>query len=234
MKNDPRFNNILGEEYALFKSAIPHYDTIEEKIAESVAYLLGKKDSLMLDIGSGSGITSAFVLEKLPREVKVIAVDNEVKMISQAKEILVDHSEQVTLINADIMDYLKNTPDNYFDAVYSGWTIHNLNPQKRSNLFQEISRVTKSGGFIVNGDKIAVNDEQKHQQNYDGFVRLLKKIGPMGSPDLEREWLKHYEEDETIKFTEKEQEELLSNNGFTDIQFVIRELLDTVVIAKKV
>lgn len=154
-------------------------------------------------------------------------------MLNQAEQILSENLEKVELINADILDYLKNIPDNHFDGIYSGWTIHNLKPEIRKELFGEIGRVLKQDGFFVNGDKIAVDDEIKHSENYEGFKKLLNKLGESGNTKLEQEWTKHYEEDELIKFTEKEQTELLEENGFIGTEFVFRELLDAVVVSKK-
>ena len=160
-------------------------------------------------------------------------VDNEQKMLGQAEQILSQYMNYVELINADIINYLAKIPDNYFDGVYSGWTIHNLKPEIREVLFGEIGRVTKKGGFFVNGDKIAVDDEVQHAKNYEGFKKLLSKIGESGNEKLEQEWRKHYEEDELIKFTEDEHKNLLKNNGFIQTEFVFRELLDAVVVSKK-
>ena len=233
MKDNKRFNNILGEEYELFRSVVYYYDKLEETIAEKVSSFVNQDNLILLEIGAGSGITTDAVLGKLNYKVLIKAVDNEQKMLTQAEQILADNLEQVELINSDILNYLRNTPDNYFDGVYSGWTIHNLKPEIRNNLFKEIGRVTKSGGFFVNGDKIAVNDEVQHQKNYDGFMKLLNKIGESGNHKLEQEWMRHYEEDEVIKFTEQEQEKLLENNGFSGVEFIFRELLDAVAVSKK-
>ena len=233
MKDNKRFNNILGEEYELFRSVVYYYDKLEETIAEKVSSFVNQDNLILLEIGAGSGITTDAVLGKLNYKVLIKAVDNEQKMLTQAEQILADNLEQVELINSDILDYLRNTPDNYFDGVYSGWTIHNLKPEIRNNLFKEIGRVTKSGGFFVNGDKIAVNDGVQHQKNYDGFMKLLNKIGESGNHKLEQEWMRHYEEDEVIKFTEQEQEKLLENNGFSGVEFIFRELLDAVAVSKK-
>lgn len=233
MKENKRFNNILGEEYELFRNAVYYYDTLEETIAEKVASFVSEDGLILLEIGAGSGITTDAVLDKLNNKVLIKAVDNEQKMLTQAEQILSENVEQVELINLDILDYLKNIPDSYFDGVYSGWTIHNLKPEIRNSLFKEIGRVTKKDGFFVNGDKIAVNDENQHQRNYEGFMELLNKIDESGNQKLKQRWIKHYEEDELIKFTEQEQIELLGNNGFSDTESVFRELLDTVVVSKK-
>jgi ubiquinone/menaquinone biosynthesis C-methylase UbiE len=234
MKDNKRFNNILGEEYELFTNAVYYYYDLEETIADKVSSFVNRDNLVLLEIGAGSGITTNVILEKSDKKVLIKAVDNEQKMLTQAEQILSEKIEQVELIHSDILTYLKRIPDNYFDGVYSGWTIHNLKPEIRSALFEEIGRVTKSGGFFVNGDKIATDDENKHKENYEGFVKLLNKIGESGNKELEEEWLKHYEEDELIRFTEKEQKELLEKNKFSETEVVFRELLDAVVISKKI
>jgi len=233
-KNNKRFNNILGEKYELFKDTVYYYDELENTIAREVSSFVNRDGLVLLEIGAGSGITTDAVLSKIDKNISIKAVDNEQKLLKDAEQILSEYMDKVELINSDILDYLKNIPDNYFDGVYSGWTIHNLNSEIRKELFKEIGRVTKSGGFFINGDKIAVSDSVEHQKNYDGFMELLKKIGEKGHVQLEQEWIKHYEEDELIRFSQDEQEGLLRDNGFSEIKFIFRELLDVVVVSKKV
>jgi ubiquinone/menaquinone biosynthesis C-methylase UbiE len=232
--NNKRFNNSLGtSDYDIFKSVVYYYDDVQNNIAEETAKVVTDETKTILEIGSGSGITTLAVLKKIGDHVKIIAVDNEPKMIAQAKERLTDYKNRVELFTQEITAYLKTLPDNSIDGIYSGWVIHNIAPEQRTELFAEIGRVLKSGAFFVNGDKVAVDDEVEHKNHYDGYMKILAKLTELGRDDLRKEWTKHYEEDEIIKFTESEQQELLSKNLMTEPKIIFRELLDAVYVATK-
>lgn len=62
MKNDKRFNNILGEEYELFTTVVYYYYDVQEMIAEKVASFVKEDNLVLLEIGAGSGITTNAVL----------------------------------------------------------------------------------------------------------------------------------------------------------------------------
>ena len=68
MSDIKRFNNILGEEYELFRSVVYYYDALEDKIAERVSAFVDRENMTLLEIGIGSGITTNAVLEKVKRK----------------------------------------------------------------------------------------------------------------------------------------------------------------------
>ncbi len=189
----------------------------------------------ILEIGVGSGITTAFVLDGLKEQknVNIFAVDNEEKMLDEAKERF-STAENVKFIYADIMEYLKETPDGFFDGSYTGYVIHNFDYKLREEFFKELGRVTKKGGFFVSGDKIVVDDQEKQKEYLDKEIALYDKLDKIGRSEIKEEWIKHYAEDELIRFTESEQKKLLTENGFIEIKFIFRELMAAVVFAKKI
>lgn len=238
--NNKRFNNALGSsDYDIFKSVVYYYDIVQNKIADETAKAINGdaqntgETKTILEIGSGSGITTLAVLKKIDENVKIIAVDNESKMVVQAEERLADYKDRVELVTEEVTAYLKTLSDNSLDGIYSGWVIHNIVPAQRAELFAEIGRVLKSGAFFVNGDKVAVDDDIEHTKHYDGFMNLLAKLTELGREDMTIEWTKHYAEDELIKFTETEQQELLSKNSMTEPKPIFRELLDAVYVSVK-
>lgn len=188
----------------------------------------------VLEIGVGSGITTAFVLDALKNQenVNIFAIDNEEKMLSEARNRF-SSAENVQFINADIMEYLKTIPDGFFDGCYTGYVVHNFDFQLRKDLFKELGRVTKEGGFFVSGDKIVVNNPEEQEDFLKKEIALYDKLVEIGRSEIKEEWVKHYAEDELIRFTEKEQFELLEENGFSNPKIIFRELMGAVVVAKK-
>lgn len=124
-------------------------------------------------------------------------------------------------------------PNEYFDGFVSGFMLHNLTPEQRTNIFPSISRVVKSGGFFVNVDKYAVDDEIQHRQEYDDEIILLDKLAQNGYPQVKHEWIEHYEKDEAIKFTHSEQQKLLFDNGFSKGIVLFKELISETFAATK-
>lgn len=236
MINDKRFSGLLGGgEYDILKEALWFYDDLQKSIADTVSSETAEdKKYNILEIGVGSGITTAFVLDGLKEQknVNIFAVDNEEKMLNEAKKRF-SYVENVELINKDIMGYLKNTPDGFFDGSYTGYVVHNFNPKLRKDFFHELGRVTKKCGFFVSGDKIVVNDIEKQKEHLIKEISLYDRLDEIGKSEIKEEWVRHYAEDELIRFTEKEQFELLQQSGFGEVKIVFRELMAAVVFAKK-
>lgn len=237
MTNNKRFSGLLGGgEYDILKEALWYYDDLQMAIADVVGEETKKdKKYNVLEIGVGSGITTAFVLDGLKNQknINIFAIDNEEKMLNEAKDRF-SNAENVKFIYADIIEYLKEIPDGFFDGSYTGYVIHNFDFKLRQEFFKELGRVTKKGGFFVSGDKIVVDDKEKQKEFLDKEIALYDSLDKIGKSEIKEEWIKHYAEDELIRFTESEQKKLLTENGFTNIKIIFRELMGAVVVAKKI
>ncbi len=232
---DKRFDNALGEEYELLKLAYPHYDEFETKIGTTIADHF--KDSSLsqiktLEIGSGTGITTKFLLECDAR-LHIVAVDNEKKMMDQISSNLNQWgaSARVTLVEKDIIDYLKEVPDNSFDVVTSGFVLHNIEHTIRDNVVSEIYRVLKPGGIFVNGDKYSENDPTLRQKIYNEQISRFDVYNTIGRSDYKKEWLEHMARDEEpdLLFIEGEAKEYMTNLGFKNVATNYREMMEAVI-----
>lgn len=234
--NDKRFSGLLGGgEYDILKEALFYYDNLEDTVGKSVAKEIREdRQYKILEIGIGTGITTAFVLDNLenPETVKIFAVDNEEKMLEEVKQRF-SSVKNIEYVYSDIIEYLKSVEDGFFDGCYSGYVIHNFDFETRKELFKELGRTIKSGGFFVNGDKIIVNDDSLREEYYAKEIELYDNLDKIGRSEIKEEWIKHYEEDEKIRFLEREQSELLESNGFTKPEIPFRELMGAVVVSKK-
>ena len=132
---------------------------------------------------------------------------------------------RVIVFGKKIEDGLRLYSDGYFDGFVSGFMLHNLTPGQRAEVFPSIAKVIKSGGFFVNVDKYAVDDEVQHKKEYDTEIILLDKLEQNGYPNVKQEWIDHYEKDEVIKFTHAEQRNLLKSNNFSEPINLYKELL---------
>jgi len=119
------------------------------------------------------------------------------------------------------------------DAFAAAFTLHNFKEVVRTQLLEQISRILKKGGLFVNADILTHDDPIKHKKDLEDQLRAFDIFEKLGHPELKREWIKHYAEDQKNKFTEAEQIFLLKNNGFADIQTVFRKRLEATVTAVK-
>jgi tRNA (cmo5U34)-methyltransferase len=232
--NDKRFDNALGEEYELLKLAYPHYDSFETMIGTVIAEHF--KDNPLssiktLEIGSGTGITTKFLLECDPR-LQIVAVDNEKKMMEQISENLKrwDAVSRVTLIEKEIMDYLKDVPDASFDVVTSGFVLHNIENGTRDKLIAEIYRILKPDGIFVNGDKYSENDPVVRQEIYEKQIARFDVYDSIGRSDYKKEWLEHMARDEEsdLLFIEGKAKEFMISLGFKHVATNYREMMEAI------
>lgn len=112
---------------------------------EEELHLLGQiEDSVILEVGCGSGHTLEYLAKRGARELW--GIDLSSSQIHTAKEVVSKLDTPVTFIEAPMED-IPGLPDHYFDKVVSiyalGWTV-NL-PKTLSN----IHRSLKVGGTLV-------------------------------------------------------------------------------------
>jgi len=126
-----------------------------------------KPDSIVLELGCGTGYDAAFLISK---GLTVVATDISTGQVTQAREELSKNKfkENVFLYVADA----ENIPfaDETFDGTYITAALHHL--QHIHKVFCEIIRCTKSGGTVV----IAMEPNRYEWLNPLGFLfSILKK-----------------------------------------------------------
>lgn len=222
-KVDTRFADKIGAEYALFPLAAPHYKECQRLIARIAAQAVDKQ-SAVLEIGCGTGLTTAELIKAMP-DAKIVALDAEQVMISQARKAL---PKRVKLVCADALEYLTKQPDQSFDAVVTAFCLHNTAEEYRQAVFAQIGRVLKAGGLIISGDKIAQDDVLEHWQSLREQIDAFAVFQTTNYSELQAEWTAHYLEDDRIRFTESEQVQLLKDAGCKDILLHRRWRMDAV------
>jgi tRNA (cmo5U34)-methyltransferase len=228
-----RFANVLGSEYNLFEKAVPHHDEFQDKVGETIKDYAATLQSDVISVvegGCGTGLTTIRVLGA-DKRIKVIGIDNEEKTIIQAKTILGDFVDRVTLEQEDLLEALRKLPDKSVDIYTSVWVIHNLPPEYRAKLFPEIARVLKKGGLFINGDKYARDDESAYKQDFENQINAFDEFDKIERPDLKKEWTEHYRQDEKIKISESEQIKILEGLGFKDVKVQYRKGMEAIISA---
>jgi len=228
-------NNKIATEYDLLKIAIPHHDEFQKQVGIE---LLKRFDSgaeiSILEIGSGTGITTEEVTKVMPN-AKVTSVDLEKVMIDQAKVKNLD--SDITFIQADVLDLLKYSNNNAikYDVVVTAYTLHNFTRIFRNEVLSSIYTILNNEGLFINADKIAHDDQDEYKKVHQEQIKRYDIYDSIGCSELKKEWIDHYQVDnqKEIILVEGEYKNNLQRIGFKDIQTTYREMLETVIVCKK-
>jgi tRNA (cmo5U34)-methyltransferase len=136
---------------------VPDFDRFYGTAAALVAELAGDAPRV-LDLGAGTGLLSAAVLEAVP-DAEVTLLDGAAPMLAVARQRLGD----VPMLVADLADPLPAGP---FDAVVSALAIHHLEDAAKRELFARVLAVLRPGGVFVNAEQVAGRTPW-HQARYE-------------------------------------------------------------------
>jgi len=240
-KTNKRFSGILGEEYSRLLRALPHYLDMQDEMAMATNRGFPprtKKPRLAVDLGCGSGITTV-ALHKLLNHAAVLGVDSEPKMLRQYRQTVSRLSGGLGIqkpIESDILSFLKRSKDGSWDAVVSGFVLHNLPKPLRRRIIREIYRALKPGGSFVLGDKIAQDDQEEHDKSLmHQFGRFVEAYNSSQDYGYGIGWIEHYVRDNQsdLKQTEGEVHESFTLAGFRAIKLVKRFGMDAIIVGRK-
>lgn len=225
-----RFSGSIGENYDLFRLAVPHHDELQRCTANIVADAVrGTAQPTMVDIGCGTGITSKAVATEVSRG-EILAIDSEATTLEQAKSNT--YAVPVRFIHDDAVSALRAMETHSADVVFSAFLIHNLPKSVRTELLREAHRVLKPNGMFVNADKYANNDNRQHTKDLKQQLKSFDVFRDAARNDLYEAWSTHYEEDEKIKMSENEGAEQLRSCGFHAIQKHYRVGMEAIISAR--
>ncbi|BAU27289.1 tRNA (cmo5U34)-methyltransferase [Aneurinibacillus soli] len=142
-----KFDEIASKYDEQRKKLIPCFDDFYS-IAVSVAKAANDSPNI-LDVGAGTGLLSAFILEKYP-QANVTLIDISEKMLEVAK-VRFEKYQNVTYI---VDDYTKHDFTEKFDVVISSLSIHHLTGIEKKGLYERIFSWLKADGVFVNADQV--------------------------------------------------------------------------------
>ena len=171
---------------ALRRQLIPSFDLLYDSAAGAVRLTAGPAPRI-LDLGAGTGLLSAALLDRMPG-AELTLLDHSAGMLDQAVQRFRGNPRVRTLIGG-----LTGTlPAGPYDAVVSGLAIHHLEHDEKRALFPRIHAVLRPGGVFVNVEQVLAPDEAIEAM-YDR--QHVRHVHAAGTPDEEwaagRERMKH-------------------------------------------
>lgn len=132
---------------------------------------IDSKETNVLDVACGTGRTLRFLRGMLPK-VSLHGTDLSPNYLRKANELLSQLPEglpQLIQGNAENLPYSHD----YFHGVTCVFTFHELPPQARQNVINEVSRVLKSGGVFVICDSMQAEDSPQFTPMMENFPNLF-------------------------------------------------------------
>jgi predicted O-methyltransferase YrrM len=106
-----------------------------------------KPSGRFLELGTGTGLATAWILEGMDAHATLISVDNDEKLLSVARQFL-SGDNRIELVNADGGEWLENNSQLRFDFIFAD-TWHG-----KYILLQETLRMLNPAGFYVIDDML--------------------------------------------------------------------------------
>jgi len=179
----------------------------------------------ILDIGAGTGLLSALILQKFPN-AHMTLLDISENMLEIARQRFSDR-KNITYIASD---YSKKIPVGPYDLVCSALSIHHLTFEDKHSLFGKIFSALNPGGLFVNADQ-ADGDTLYFRERYLEYWNEFLHNGPMNA----REHAEILKRRDTLDRNEKLSVQLywLKECGFSDVDVVYRNRTFIVTVARK-
>jgi tRNA (cmo5U34)-methyltransferase len=179
----------------------------------------------ILDIGAGTGLLSALMIQKFP-EAHLTLVDLSESMLSMARERFADRKD-VRYITGD---YCSVDFAGRYDLICSALSIHHLEHADKRQLYKKISDALHPGGMFVNADQVlgetaAIN--RRYMAYWDEFLVPC----PLSAEDKKQMLYRR----DTFDKNEKLSVQLawMADCGFSEIDLVYKNRLFVVFMGRK-
>jgi tRNA (cmo5U34)-methyltransferase len=217
------FDNIAAEYDAQRKYVIPEMD--EYYAAAVWAAESRELNPAILDVGAGTGLLSALMLEKFPG-ADLTLLDISENMLNVARERFAGRKNVAYVAK----DYSRADLGGPYDIVCSALSIHHLAPEDKHTLFHRIFSSVKPDGMFVNADQAdgeTLYFRQRYLDNWNGFL----KSGPLN----EKEHGEILTRRDILDRNEKLSLQLswLREAGFSDVDVVYKNRTFIVTVARK-
>jgi ubiquinone/menaquinone biosynthesis C-methylase UbiE len=164
----------------------------------ALKHLEGKKNIVLADFCSGTGINTKLLAGRLPVSYAVL-IDTNKKFIEIAKK-----SEINTKLETHIGDILKVDLTRCADAVISMFAYHHITNTHKADYIEKIKDVLKQGGILLLGEIYIPNKETTIEYYKHLYSSIAKK-----SPELESFLMQtansdHYEYKVAKEFADKQ------------------------------
>lgn len=179
----------------------------------------------ILDIGAGTGLLSALLLEKYPK-AKLTLLDFAEQMLNVARERFAGRTD-VRYIAGDYRDV---DLGGGYDLICSALSIHHLPDEEKAGLYRRIYDVLNPGGVFVNADQ-ARGDTPAMDQRFMEYWDAFLSEGPLSPAELTAIKERRDTLDQSANLID--QLAWLRASGFSDVDVIYRNRIFVVLTGNK-
>ncbi|MGV8077511.1 MAG: class I SAM-dependent methyltransferase [Methanosarcina sp.] len=184
-----------------------------------------KENPNILDVGAGTGLLSAFLMEKYPK-ASFTLIDLSEKMLDIAK----DRFRSSPNVKYIIGDYSKYDFVEKYDMVVSALSIHHLEGEEKKRFYKKTYSMLKQNGIFINAD--LVYGETPFIENLN---KTIWKQYIEGSGLPKEEILAGYERSKLDKESKLDQQiDWLKEVGFCDVSCIYKFYHFAVMFGRKI
>jgi tRNA (cmo5U34)-methyltransferase len=159
--------------YDAFRSRlIPCYQQFYGSAVELLPFPASAEPRI-LDLGAGTGLMSAWVLERYPN-ARLTLLDLSPEMLEQARQRLAGARHAPEFRKGDYSEASLGGP---FEAVVSALSIHHLDDARKQRLFAAIHRALLPGGVFVNAEQVAGPTESMERFYVERWLSAARAAG---------------------------------------------------------
>ncbi|MEG4391364.1 class I SAM-dependent methyltransferase [Microcoleus sp. BROC3] len=189
----------------LIPRLIPRYREQHDLILQLIPLETNAKIKV-LDLGAGTGILSALILQAFP-QANVVAFDIANNMLKTCQTNLSAFGKRLTLQQGN---FAEDDFGNGYDLVVSGLAIHHLDSEGKQKLFHKLFDSLNPGGILLIRD-IVTGATPRLTQQYEQLWRQYMRAN--GEDDAA--WFQNYLK-EDIPSSVEDQTKWLAEAGFAD------------------
>jgi tRNA (cmo5U34)-methyltransferase len=217
------FNKFAQDYDAQREHVIPHLRDYYDAAVWAMESPAGQP--AVLDVGAGTGLLSAFLLEKFP-DARLTLMDISENMLDMARKRFAARPDTTYVV----CDYSCSDLGGPYDIVCSALSIHHLAPEDKQKLFQRIFAALQPGGIFVNADQ-ADGETLYFRKRYLDYWNDFLEQGPLTQAQHD-EILKRrdtLDRNDTLSL----QIRWLCEAAFSDVDVVYKNRTFIVTVAKK-
>lgn len=155
-------SNAIGELFSLGaqgydavrRNLVPCFDGFYGSALDAIADWAGARSSAtldVLDLGAGTGLLSAMVMDRLP-QARLHLVDVSDAMLARARNRFSGAADSD--VSFEVRDYAHGSLGGPWDVVVSALSIHHLDDAAKRSLFGRVFEALRPMGLFVNAEQV--------------------------------------------------------------------------------
>ncbi|MGA2141292.1 MAG: class I SAM-dependent methyltransferase [Brevinematales bacterium] len=141
-------------------------------IGASLLEKTGKTFKSILDLGAGTGLLTKYLFDRFPA-AHFTLVDISDKMMELSRQ----RFEGLENFDYVISDYSRELPTGKFDLIASGLSIHHLEDDYKSRLYNALYNNLEGGGYLLNLDQFNAGSDMVNDLYKEFWLEYISKSG---------------------------------------------------------